>query len=168
MKTKTLIAILLITLSIFNTIKAQYLIKQKTINGETYIIEQRGETEYIKNGNGMFDLLGQERGKYCEYFHFTNQDELKKLRSEIIKSVFSEARIKELSEDKRSNILIVCLCNRNGEIKAVNFIKTATITLSEINAMEKIVLKMKTSIDCQLCPDTKYFLFNFSFIFSRL
>ncbi len=116
----------------------------------------------------MFDQLGHERGKSCEYYYLTNQDEFKKQKNEVIKCVFSDNRIKELNKDKSSNVLLVCLCDQYGEFKAVSFVKTATITLSEINALEEAVLKMKIKIDCHSCPDTKYFLFNFSIIFNRL
>lgn len=157
-------------MNIFNNILAQNTIKQKCINGDSYIIEKSGKRESVKNKNGVFDKLGKERGKECEHFYITNQDEFSRIKNELVNSIFSETRIKELSKNKSSKILIACLCNQNGEIKAVDFISLNTdiISLIEIKNLEDALLKMKINVNCHSCPDTKYFLFNFAIFFDRL
>lgn len=170
MKTKIFISIILLAVNISNHILAQNNIKQKSINGVSYIIEKNGNRESVKNKNGMFDKLGKERGKECEHFYITDQDEFARIKNELVKSIFSETRIKELSKDKASKILIASLYNQNGEIKSVNFISLNTdiISLIEIKDLEDALLKLKINVNCYSCPDTNYFLFNFAIFFDRL
>lgn len=158
---------LLIALTFCHNVSAQNnnrTIKEKTINGTTYMVEQWGTgKDNYTNKNGKFEQFTKEWGKYCTDFYLTDQDALSKDRKDVVKSVFSDVRIKQLSKDNTSTIAVSCICNRDGEIKAVRFsrVQSSLITISEIRALEDAYLKMKVSIDCHLCPDTKYFIFHF-------
>lgn len=163
---------LLFALTFGNSISAQSTVKKitkvKSVQGATYIVEQWGTgNDNVINKNGKFEQLTKEWGKYCTDFYLTDQDALSKDRKDVIKSVFSDVRIKQLSKDNISTLAVMCICNRAGEIKAVRFlgVQSALITMSEIKALEDACLKMRVGIDCHLCPDTKYFLFQFSIRF---
>jgi len=109
----------------------------------------------------------KERGKDCE--HISNRDEnaLARSEKEIVKSVFSEVRIKQLSANNANSFLIICICNTAGNVKAVSFLNVQpVITLQEIKALEDAFLKLKISLNVE-CPETKYVKFNMFIRFAK-
>jgi len=166
MKTIIVKLILLIVLIFSNTVSAQTIkktIKEKSVQGTTYVLEQYGsEKVNIKNKNGKYEQFMKERGKDCESFAIQDQDASVFTVKKIAKNVFSDARIKQLSGDDTNNFGVLCICNQMGEIKAVEFIrvKTSAITLQEIKVLEDAFLKMKVNI-YNRCPEVRYFKFTF-------
>ena len=168
MKT-TILFLLLSTLSFGNNISAQnnvkHTIKEKIVAGTTYVIEQYDASPAnIENKNGKFIQLLKENKKQCEGNFLDNDNqEFDQARKDVVKSVFSNVRIKQLSEDGKNNFRVVCICNRAGEIKAVSFIRVniSMITIQNIEALEDKYLKLKVKIFKPACPETEYFQFSF-------
>lgn len=166
MKTIIVKLILIIVLVFSNTVSAETIkktIQEKTIQGKTYVFEQYGnEKTDVKNKNGKYEQFMKERGKDCESFGIQDENAFALSEKEIIKNIFSNARIKQLSADYINNFGVLCICSPTGEIKAINFlgVKTTVITLQEIKSLEDAFLKLKLSIYNQ-CPDAKYFRFHF-------
>jgi len=166
MKTKIIMCFLLTALNFGNNITAQTsikkMVKEKSVQGVTYVLEQYGDgKDVLKNKNGIYEQLMKVRGKDCESFAIQDQDASVFAEKKIVKSIFSDARIKQLSTDYTNNFRVLCICDQMGEIKAVNFInvKTHEITLQEIKALEDAFLKLKVSI-YNRCPEVRYFKFT--------
>jgi hypothetical protein len=167
---KTIISniIILVAIVFSNTVWAQIskrIIKERTIDNTTYVLEQRGNhNDLIKNKNGRFDKLVKEHKgkKSCDYSPIPDEQSLTKQLNQMVRNIFSTPRIKQICADINSNISIVCICNREGDILAVEFIgvNTSTISLKEIKALEDTILKMKIKWDVSVCPDVNYFMFN--------
>jgi len=173
MKTKKIMCFLLTALSFGNNITAQTsikkMVKEKSVQGVIYVLEQYGDDkDVLKNKNGIYEQLMKVRGKDCESFAIQDEDALVQAEKKIVKSIFSDARIKQLSTDYTNNFAVICIFNQAGEVKAVNFlrVKTSVITLLEIKALEDGFLKMKVGIYNE-CPEAKYFKFNFLIRFNK-
>lgn len=144
--------------------KAKHAIKEKMVAGSTYFIDQYDSSARIENKNGKFLQLIKENKKQCEYDVLDNDNhEFDQARKNVVKSVFSDARIKQLSESGKNNFVVICICNRVGEIKAVHFIRvnTSVITIQDIKALEDKYLKLKVKTQNTVCPETEYFQFVF-------
>jgi len=174
MKTKTIISIcfLLINFALCNSIssqaKVQKITKIKSIQGATYVLEQAGdERAYIKNNNGVYEQLMKERGEDCEHIYNRDESALALSEKEIIKSVFSDTRIKQLSVSNTNGFAVICICNTAGEVKAVNFLNVQPIiTLQEIKKLEDAFLKLKINIYVG-CSKTKFIKYNFFIKFNK-
>jgi len=173
MKTKILSCILLTVLTFGNGIYAQAPIQKitkiKSIQGATYVLEQTGGSEraYIKNKNSEYDQLMKERGKDCEQVGTRDENALHQSINEIVKSIFSVTRIKELSIDNKNSFFAICISNPAGEIKAVSFLDVnSRITLYEIKALENAFMKLKLNLIVG-CPETKYIKYNFYIKFDK-
>ena len=172
MKT-TILFFLLIALTFSDGIFAQKTVqkitKVKSISGATYVLEQTGGSEraYIKNKNGVYDQLMKERGKDCEQVGTRDENALHQSINEIVKSIFSVTRIKQLSDDLNNNFFVICISNPAGEIKAVSFLNvSSSITLYEIKALENAFMKLKLNLIVG-CPETKYIKYNFYIKFGK-
>ena len=171
MKTIIVKLILLIVLIFSNTVSAQTIkktIKEKSVQGTTYVLEQYGsEKVNIKNKNGKYEQFMKERGKDCEQVGTRDENALHQSINEIVKSVFSVTRIKELSIDNKNSFFAICISNPAGEIKAVSFLDVnSRITLQEIKALEDAFMKLKLNLIVG-CPETKYIKYNFFIKFDK-
>jgi len=156
MKTKYLfIGILFILFS--NSLIAQNNEMEKTINGETYIINEAGNI--IKNKKNARPVTNE-----CSSFYIEDISSL----DNVIRDFFTQKGMIELIETK-SKMSLNIVCNPLGEIEEVTFLllsKDNPISLEEIYSLEKnikgLVLKIKSN-----CPNNKYYSTSFN-IFKRL
>ena len=170
MKRNLIILFLLSTLSFGNNTSAQnnvkHTIKEKMVAGTTYVIEQYNSgPAIIKNKNGKARQLIKENKKQCEGIFIDNDNqEFDQARKDVVKSVFSVARINQLSKDGKNNFRVYCICNRVGEIKAVLYflgVNTSGITIQDIKSLEDKYLKLQIKMRNASCPETEYFQFSF-------
>jgi len=161
---------LLSTMSFGNNTSAQnnikHTIKEKMVAGTTYVIEQYNSgPAIIKNKNGKARQLIKENKKQCEGIFIDNDNqEFDQARKDVVKSVFSVARINQLSKDGKNNFRVYCICNRVGEIKAVLYflgVNTSGITIQDIKSLEDKYLKLQIKMRNASCPETEYFQFSF-------
>jgi len=175
MKRNLIILFLLSTMSFGNNTSAQnnikHTIKEKMVAGTTYVIEQYNSgPAIIKNKNGKARQLIKENKKQCEGIFIDNDNqEFDQARKDVVKSVFSVARINQLSKDGKNNFRVYCICNRVGEIKAVLYflgVNTSEITIQEIKSLEDKYLKLQIKTNKTACPETEYFQFLFNVRFN--
>ncbi|MDR1883857.1 MAG: hypothetical protein LBR26_13905 [Prevotella sp.] len=142
MKTKNLI----FTVGMLFTLLSSNLVAQndkieKTVNGETYVIE--GNVRIKNKHNKQF------RGNTCEYFYIEDGNSL----DCAFKKTFSKNRLDELAQIDASLGLII-LCDASGKVEEVSFFRKGidVFSLTEIQILEKNIIGLNIKIKSP-CPD---------------
>lgn len=143
MKAKNLLFIIGILLVLLNdNIVAQSDRIEKTINGDTYVIDKNTSIKNKKNK--------KFRGNACEYFYVKDDSSLE----HAFKKTFSKDRLNQLAQ-MEATIRLTVYCDASGKIEEVSFYVRKSIDafpLGEIQLLEKNIKGLTIKIKSD-CPD---------------
>ena len=148
-------------------LKAQQI--EKTVSGETYIINTTRNVIVNKNDLGGFDKI---KGG-CDYYSIEEPTSF----NDIVKAAFTKEKLEFLAKENRVIAILFC-CNSDGFVESAQFLMRKTkysyldydptsITLKEINDMNQRLKKYKFVLN-DPCPNIEYYRISRMIRFSNL
>ncbi len=134
----------------------------KTINKETYIIEE-------SNWNGIDRVRIENKSNRLHHSNYCNDFSVRDASplDSVFGKVLSKAKMNELVAQKKAlSLFVVCLSSGKIEEVAFSFGKDVPLSLAEIQLLEKSIKKVHLKIK-SFCPNNKYYAMMKSCRFER-